>query len=306
MLKGQLTTVTTSATDLYESLLFVGELDDFVNEMAAFPPAVDQAAPPTRGFGGVRMENVVFRYPTGRRPAVRDINLRVDPGEMVALVGPNGSGKTTVAKLLAGLYAPEDGHVLWSGVDCSTLDTQTLAKRIAIGFQDFARFRLSVSDNIAFGRQDLARGDDVVAAAERAGALDFVAALRDGFDTPLGPELEGGAELSQGQWQRLALARVFFRDADLVILDEPTAALDALAEFDLFEAMRRGLEGRCAVVVSHRLATVRAANRIYVFDRGRIVEVGNHFELLERAGLYARMYDLQASAYTAGPEPTFA
>lgn len=298
MLKGQLTAVSGSMTDLYESLLFVGELDDFANEMATSRPAVERGAPPIPTFGGVRMEDVVFTYPTARRPAVRDITLRVDPGEVIALVGPNGSGKTTVAKLLAGLYAPERGSILWSGIDRSTLDTKTLSQKIAIGFQDFERFRLSVSDNIAFGRQRPGPGHDVVAAAERAGALSFVTALPHGFDTPLGPELDGGAELSQGQWQRLALARVFFRDAELVILDEPTAALDALAESELFETMRRGLEGRCAVVICHRLATVRTADRIYVFQHGRIVDAGNHRELLARAGLYARMYELQASAYT--------
>lgn len=304
MLKGQLTGVTTSTTDLYGSLLFVAELDDFASEMATSGPAVELRDLPMPSFGGVRMEGVGFTYPTARRPAVRDISLHVDPGEVIALVGPNGSGKTTVAKLLAGLYAPQYGAIRWSGIDRSTLDAKALSQRIAIGFQDFERFRLSVSDNIAFGRQELGRERDVVAAAERAGALSFVTALRHGFETRLGPEVDGGADLSQGQWQRLALARVFFCDADLVILDEPTAALDALAEFELFEAMRFGLEGRSAVVISHRLATARSADRIYVLEGGRIVETGSHRELLERAGLYARMYDLQASAYTAAPITT--
>jgi ATP-binding cassette, subfamily B, bacterial len=303
MLKGQLRAVTGSTTDMYESLLFVGELDDFANEIEASRPVVKKPAPPTSRLGGVKMEEVAFTYPTARRPAVRGINLRVDPGEVIALVGPNGSGKTTVAKLLAGLYEPERGCILWNGIDRSTLDTKTLSERVAIGFQDFERFRLSASDNIAFGRQDLGCGQNVVAAAERAGALSFVSALPNGFDTPLGLELEGGGELSQGQWQRLALARVFFRDAELVILDEPTAALDALAEFELFETIRRGLAGRCAVVISHRLATVRTADRIYVLERGRIIEVGSHRELLGRAGLYARMYELQASAYTLEADP---
>lgn len=298
MLKGQLTSLSRSGANLYEALLFVAELDNLTSEPVT-SPFTGMTSPAPR-FQGMRMEDVSFTYPTGPQPAIQGVSLHIEPGELIALVGPNGSGKTTVAKLLAGLYAPERGRIFWGDLDRSGLDSTALRDRVVIGFQDFARFRMSVADNIAVGRHERRHlREEIIAAAGRAGMLGYATGLPNGFDTALGPELEGGGELSQGQWQRLALARVFFRNADMVILDEPTAALDALAEFELFEMMRRGLEGRSAVMISHRLATVRSADRIYVFDRGRIVETGSHTELLAFGGLYARMYDVQASAYTS-------
>lgn len=302
ILATQLRNISRSGASLYEALLYVGEIDEFVEAIDGAPASEPIGQLQVAGsFVGITMEDVTFTYPTGNRPAVNGISLRVEPGELVAFVGPNGSGKTTVAKLLAGLYTPDKGCILWGDVDRARLETRSLRDQVAIGFQDFERFRMSVSDNIALGRHERRQlRNEVIAAAERAGARRFSAALPDGFDTALGPEFAGGHELSQGQWQRLALARVFFRDAGLVILDEPTAALDALAEFEIFEAMRRGLEGRGAVLISHRLATVRNADRIYVFEQGNIAEVGRHADLLEHEGLYARMFELQASSYLPG------
>ena len=297
MLKGQLSLLSGSGTNLYAALLYVAQLDEMVSKPWTQP--IDETKTPAPRFCGIRLEDVSFTYPTTSQPAVEGLSLHVDPGELVALVGPNGSGKTTVAKLLAGLYEPEQGRIFWGELDRSTLNA-SFRDQVAIGFQDFQRFRMSVADNIGTGRHERRHvRREVLEAAERAGALEFAARLPEGIDTTLGPEFDGGGELSQGQWQRLALARVFFRDAEVVILDEPAAALDALAEFELFETMRRGLEGRAAVVISHRLATVQTADRIYVFERGHIVESGTHGDLLAQGGLYARMYDVQASAYTS-------
>lgn len=305
MLAGQIRSVSLSATSLYDSLLYVAELADLMNETLSRPNSAGAGAraASAAAFSGVTVEDVVFTYPTSTHPALNGVSLRIDPGEVVALVGPNGSGKTTLAKLLAGLYPPDRGRIMWGDTETSELGESTLRDDVAIGFQDFERFRMSVADNIGLGRHERrARRNEVTAAADLAGASRFIAGLPEGFDTRLGPEFDGGCELSQGQWQRLALARVFFRDAPVVILDEPTAALDALAEFELFEIMREGLEGRCAVLISHRLASVRTADRIYVLQGGRIQEAGSHTDLIGRSGLYAHMYEVQARAYAAESE----
>jgi ABC-type multidrug transport system fused ATPase/permease subunit len=303
MLASQLRGVSTNASSLYDSLLYVAELTEFEREAVASESEgerIEGRVAAASTFQGVTMRDVAFTYPTASRPAVRGISLRVGPGEVIALVGPNGSGKTTVAKLLASLYTPESGQILWSGVDTTAVEPQSLRDQVAVGFQDFERFRMSASDNIGVGRHEQRHHrSEVVAASERAGANIFLGSLPDGLDTNLGPEFAGGQELSQGQWARVALARTFFRGAQLLILDEPTAALDPIAEFDLFETIRRGLANRSVVLISHRLASARTADRIYVFDQGQIAEAGTHDELVALEGLYAQMFDLQARAFVS-------
>jgi ATP-binding cassette, subfamily B, bacterial len=297
-LAGQLTGLGRSINVLYESLLIVAELDDFVAGASTPSPRMSTQLRQARSFAGVGMENVVFTYPTGSRAAVDRVSLEIDPGEVIALVGPNGSGKTTIAKLLAGLYVPDHGRVVWNGSDTREVDLAEVRDRVAIGFQDFERFRLSVLENIGAGRPERRHcRDEVVHAARWAGVGAFVGALPGRYETLLGPEFDGGHDLSEGQWQRIALARVFFRNADLVILDEPTASLDPLAEFELFEKMRQALDGRCAVLISHRLSSVRIADRIYVLQRGQVAESGSHMELLDMGGLYSELFNTQASAY---------
>jgi ABC-type multidrug transport system fused ATPase/permease subunit len=258
------------------------------------------AAGELAAFGLVTAERVTFRYPGSERVALRDVSLRIEPGEVVALVGPNGSGKTTLAKLLAGLYLPSEGRVCWGGQDTREADRRALLSQAAIVFQDFIRYALSAGDNIALGRHE--RHEEtaaIVAAAERAGADQDIGTLPEGYQTLLGPAFINGTDLSQGQWQRIALARTFFRDAPFVILDEPTAALDAKAEHELFARISELLADRSVLLISHRFSTVRSADRIYVLDHGRVTESGTHDELLAAGGIYAELFTLQASPYQA-------
>jgi ATP-binding cassette subfamily B protein len=227
------------------------------------------------------------------------VSIEIKAGEVVALVGENGSGKSTLAKVLAGLYTPQSGMVTWDGVDIATLDQTELSHKVAVIFQDFIRYHLSAGQNIGLGDIDArpAVAVTIEGAAEQAGAHGFIERLPAGFETLLGPEFMGGVDLSTGQWQRMALARAFYRDAPLVILDEPTAALDARAEHELFVRIRKLLTGRTVLLISHRFSSVRNADRVYVLHEGRLIESGTHAELIAAGGRYAEMYALQAAAY---------
>jgi ATP-binding cassette, subfamily B, bacterial len=284
---------------LLESALFLEDYLTFA-AMAPAPGTAVTVAAPREAVGPIAAEEVWFSYPGSGRPAVRGASLRIGPGEVVALVGPNGSGKTTLAKLMAGLYVPDRGRVLLHDADTTTADRAALRRDVAVVFQDFLRYWLPVRDNVAMGRHE--RFDDdpgVVEAARRAGAHEELSALPDGYDTRLGPVFAGGVDLSVGQWQKVAIARLFFRDAPFVILDEPTAALDARAEHDLFSRIEELLEGRAVLLISHRFSTVREADRIYVLDGGEVTEEGSHDELMALGGTYAEMFTLQAAAYAS-------
>ncbi|HEY8193251.1 MAG TPA: ABC transporter ATP-binding protein [Gaiellaceae bacterium] len=290
-----------SATSLYEATLFVRDYSSFLS----LEPQVEAAEGKRRapeGFETLSVEDVSFTYPESDRAAVDDVSLEIKKGEIVALVGENGSGKTTLAKMLAGLYRPEKGRIRWDDVDLAEVDPDELRRSVAVIFQDFERYLLPARENVGLGRKE--RIDDVdaiIEAAARADANDFLAGLPEGYETMLGREFSGGFDLSIGQWQRVALARAFFRDAPFVILDEPTASLDARAESNLFERMRELLQGRSVVLISHRFSSVRSADRIYVLHQGRVVEEGSHAELMERDGLYAELFTLQARAYVDRP-----
>lgn len=254
--------------------------------------------------GRLAAEAVSFRYPGTERTVLHDVSLAVEPGEIVALVGLSGSGKTTLAHLLAGLYRPTTGRVTIGGTDIATVAREDYWRSVAAVFQDFVRYELTARENVTLG--DHPRLDDVDAAraaARRAGIDDAIDALAAGYDTMMSRSYDGGADLSVGQWQRLAVARAFFRDAPVLILDEPAAALDAVAEQRLFDRLVELCRDRTVLLVSHRFSTVRLAHRICMMEAGRIVERGTHDELMALGGRYAALFSLQASGYTTTDNP---
>ncbi len=281
----------------FESAPLVHDLDEF---LALAPTLVRHRSgrPLAGAFQRIELDDVTFRYRDAARDALEHVSMQVNAGEVVALVGENGSGKTTLAKLIAGLYEPRQGAVRVDGTDLAELDLTDWRDRVAVLFQDFVRYALTATDNIRLGSTGRDPDPaDVRAAARAAGADDFIAALPDGYDTILSPQFGKGLDLSLGQWQRVALARAFFRDAPLVILDEPSASLDARAERALFDSVRDLYRDKTVLLISHRFSTVRTADRIIVLDQGRIVEQGSHTELMARNGLYAELFSIQASAF---------
>ena len=296
LLSTRLDQIFQSANGLLESSVFLDDLDQF---LALAAPA----SLPSRGVTPSLREEVVvdgvsYTYPGSDQPALREVSLRVRPGEIIAVVGENGSGKTTLAKIIAGLYPPTAGRVTWDRVDAATFHPVDLRRGVAVIFQDFVRYQLSARENIGLG--DPERIDDLPAirgAAQQAGAAGFLVALPAGYDTILSKEFANGTDLSVGQWQRVALARALRRDAPLVILDEPSSALDPRAEQALFSDVRAVLGGRAAVLISHRYSTVRTADRILVMSEGRILESGSHDTLMAADGLYKELFTMQAQAY---------
>ncbi|WP_210502834.1 ABC transporter ATP-binding protein [Nocardioides xinjiangensis] len=294
MLATQVQAVFRGVQVIFESGLFLDDLDSF---LALGAPALEQgggAKAPT-SFETIRVDDVRFRYPGADLDALQGVDLELRAGEIVALVGENGSGKTTLAKLLAGLYQPDGGRICWDGADIGDFQPASLRERVSVTFQDFVRYAFTGTENIAVGRVDAPASPEAVRAAARAAGADTVLdALPAGFDTVLSRLFTGGVDLSGGQWQRVALARSFFRDAPLVILDEPSSALDPRAEHALFATLRDVLGGRTALFISHRFSTVRGADRIVVLDEGAVVEEGTHTDLMAAGGLYADLYRLQS------------
>jgi ATP-binding cassette subfamily B protein len=247
---------------------------------------------------GLEFCNTMFQYTAGKSPVLRGVSFRIEAGEHVALVGENGAGKTTLIKLIARLYDPTAGRVLLDGVDLREYDMEDLRSQMSIVLQDFVRYEFPVSDNIGLGSvADRENRRKIELAAQKAGASELISGLPKGFDQMLGKRFAGGIELSGGQWQKLALARASMRDAQLIILDEPTAALDPRAEHAVFEEFMRLTTGRTAILISHRFSTVRMADRILVLEDGRIIEQGDHTRLLRHGGRYAELFTLQAAAY---------
>jgi len=307
-LSSQLNSLTAGAGMIIESGMFLDDYRDFVQLAPSTPEPGDadhasgEARPGrSHGFSGLQVENVSFAYPSSHAPVLEDVSIEVEPGEVVALVGENGSGKTTLVKLICQLYRPHSGRILWNGVDVSRLSAEEVRDDITVLFQDYVQYHLSAHDNIVVGRpEDAADRERAAAAAERAGAARFLSSLPSGYETRLGPQFFGGHELSVGQWQRLALARAFFRGGDFLILDEPTASLDPRAEAELFDQMRQLAGGRSVLLVSHRFSTVRSADRIYVLEQGRVIESGTHEALVAVGGAYADLFNLQVETYVTG------
>ncbi|HEV2369925.1 MAG TPA: ABC transporter ATP-binding protein, partial [Acidimicrobiales bacterium] len=299
LLGTQLRGLTSGLGQLYQSSLFIEDFNSFVIRPPVAPSAQLGGATAGGRLDVVRADAVSFTYPSRTEPALREVTVEVNRGEVVALVGENGSGKTTLAKLMAGLYRPDRGQVTSDG---AAIDPTAHRERCAVLFQDFVHYQLSAGENVSLGRwtrPDRQKG--VAEAGQRAGAARFVHELPGGYDTFLGPEFCGGVDLSIGQWQRLALARAFYRDAPLVILDEPTASLDPRSEAQLFETVRELFTGRAVLLISHRFSSVRSADRIYVLEGGRVVEHGTHDQLMARGGKYSELYLLQAATFRAEP-----
>jgi ATP-binding cassette subfamily B protein len=287
-----------SLTELYNDNLFLANLYEFLDlPPKRVSPAYPQAFPsPLRK--GVVFEQVDYQYPNSQRQALREINLSIRPGEVIALVGENGSGKTTLTKLLSRLYDPSEGRIMIDGIDLSQFDLVNLRQNISVIFQDYGKYNLSVKENIGLGNLpqefDL---EQIIPVAKEAGADDFIRKLPQDYETLLGNLFEGGEELSIGQWQKIALARALLRNSQIIILDEPTSALDPKAEFAFFDKFRQLLKDQIAILISHRLATVRMADCIYVLDKGMIVEKGSHEELIRKNGIYHHLFEIQSRHY---------
>lgn len=283
---------------LYDDQLFLNQLFVFLDLKPDIENRDTARALPPPGEDGIRMENVSFSYPTTETPALEDVSLLLKPGQFTALVGGNGSGKTTLIKLLCRLYDPQTGRITFNGVDVRDLDPLAYRRQFSVIFQDFVQFAYSGSDNLRvaeLGGQSNA--ERVKHAAQLTGADAVLQALPKGYDTLLSRMFDDGVELSGGQWQKVALARAIFPQSQFVILDEPTSAIDPNAEAALFEGFRDKLEGRGALVISHRLSTVRMADYTYVLEEGRIVEHGTHDALIKLNGSYAAMFERQGRSY---------
>ncbi|WP_229836970.1 ABC transporter ATP-binding protein, partial [Dactylosporangium sucinum] len=305
-----LTEVAFAINHMYEQGLYFGDYEGFCALAVSRAEPLTGVAAPER-FRTLTLSGITFSYPGAERPAIRDVSLTVRSGETIALVGENGSGKTTLAKLLATLYRPDTGTIRWDDADLSGFDPDSVRDRVAVVMQDPTNWPLSAAANITTGRHERAASQaEIEAAAERGDAHGFIVELPKGYRTLLSRHFADGAELSGGQWQRLAIARAFFRDAPLLICDEPTANLDARAEHAVYRRLRELAAGRTVVLITHRMASVREADRIYVLDHGAVVEEGDHATLMAAGGLYATLYALQASAYqqappaSGGPAPT--
>jgi ATP-binding cassette subfamily B protein len=264
-------------------------------QIASAPSATRPAAPLRRG---IEFRGVGFRYPESDEWALRDIDLFIRPGEKIALVGHNGAGKTTLIKLLSRLYDPTEGTISIDGADIREFDPLELRQRIGVIFQDFVRYHLPAKENIGFGQiEALDSLERIIESARKSGADAIIRDLPEGYETMLGRWFRGGHELSMGQWQKIALARAFMRNAEILVLDEPTASVDAQTEYEIFRHFQQLTAGKMAILISHRFSTVRMADRIVVIDEGRIAEIGSHDELLRREGIYARLFGMQAEGY---------
>ena len=293
---------------MYEHNLYLNNLYELMAKEPSMAAPEKPTPVPEPLRGEIRFDHVSFAYPGAAKNALTDLSFTVEAGETLAVVGRNGAGKTTLFKLICRLYDPTEGRILIDGVDLRDFQPQAIRRQIGAMFQDYVDYQATAAENIGLGNlPEIADRDAVVSAGKQAGADDLISNLPDGYDTALGKWFDTGVNLSGGEWQKVALARAFMReDARILLLDEPTSALDAQAEYDLFERLRSLTRGRSAVYISHRFSTVRRADRIVFLELGRLVEEGTHAELMKLNGPYARLFRMQASAYTGEeilPEP---
>jgi ATP-binding cassette subfamily B protein len=287
-----------TASGVADQALFLTDLLAFF-EMKPHVESREGARPTPRPIvRGFEFRNVSFVYPGTNRRVLSDFNFTLSPGERVALIGENGQGKTTVVKLITRLYDPSEGQILLDGIDLRDFDLDDFHSEIGVIFQDFMRYEMTARENIAMGRIEVPHTQaGIEYAAEKSLASGVVAHLQGGYDQMLGRRFEGGVDLSGGEWQKIALARAYLRDAQLLILDEPTAALDARSELEVFDRFAELTLGKMALLISHRFSTVRMADRIVVLEGGRLVEEGSHAQLLALGARYAAMFEMQAANY---------
>jgi ATP-binding cassette subfamily B protein len=284
--------------DLYENSLFLSNLYEFLDLEPKVKEPLHPVTVPRHMRKGISLDSVSFQYPSGNGKVIKGISLGIEPGEVVALVGENGSGKTTLIKLLCRLYDPIEGAITLDGIDLRRFETTELRREITVIFQDYVKYHLTARENIWLGNIDLPPEHEKIALAGReAGADDLISCLPRGYDTILGKWFEDGEELSIGQWQKVALARAFLRDSQIIVLDEPTSSLDVKSEYEVFKRFRQLLNGRSAILISHRFSTVRMADRIYVLEDGRVIENGSHEQLVQLGGKYAHLFEKQARFY---------
>ncbi|PHM11082.1 ABC transporter ATP-binding protein [Nostoc sp. 'Peltigera malacea cyanobiont' DB3992] len=287
----------TSIGGMYEDNLYLSNLYDFLEEEV--PKSWGKATIGLNPQDGIRFENVSFTYPGSSKPALRNISLHLKPREKLAIVGENGSGKTTLIKLLTRLYTPDSGRIFLDGLDLQEWDVDVLRRRVGVIFQNFVRYQFTVGENIGVGDvEHLENKTQWKTAAEKGMAQSFIDQLPQSFQTQLGRWFKGGQELSGGQWQKIALSRAFMRSqADILVLDEPTSAIDAQAEFEIFNHFRAITQNQMVLLISHRFSTVRMADKILVIENGEVIEQGTHEELLQLGGRYAKLFLLQAAGY---------
>jgi len=286
-------------SSMYENNLYLSNLYRLLETPTTIQRPVQPRALPRPVRGEVVFEHVSFAYPGSGKQALTDLSFRIAPGETLAVVGRNGAGKSTLIKLLCRLYDPSGGRILLDGIDIRELDPDELRQTIGAMFQDYVTYQATAAENIGLG--DLPGLEDrpkIEQSARKAGAAKLLEELPNGYDTPLGKWFDDGANLSGGEWQKVALGRAFMRDVPILVLDEPTSALDAQAEYELFARLRQLSEGRSALYISHRFSTVRQADRILFLEHGRLVEEGTHAKLMRLNGRYAKLFNMQASAYT--------
>jgi len=284
---------------MYEHNLYLNNLFELMDTKTSLPLPAKPVPVDGALRGEIRFEHVSFAYPDAKENALADLSFTISPGETIAIVGRNGAGKTTLFKLICRLYDPLDGRILIDGVDLRDYDPAALRRQIGGMFQDYVTYQATAAENIGLGSlAAIADRDAIVKASRQAGSDGLIDGLPQGYDTALGKWFDAGVNLSGGEWQKVALARAFMRDARILLLDEPTSALDAQAEYDLFERLRSLTRGRTAVYISHRFSTVRRADRILFLEHGRLVEQGTHEQLIRLGGRYARLFRLQAAAYT--------
>jgi len=278
--------------------LFLSDLLSFLGLQPTIRSKQNGLSCPRPMRWGIEFRNVSFAYPGTRRLVLRNLDLTLNPGERIALIGENGEGKTTIVKLLTRLYDPTEGAIYLDGVDLREYDLDDYNSQIAVIFQDFMRYDMTARENIAIGQVAESHNlQEVVAAAQKSRADDVVRKLEAGYEQMLGRRFDGGVDLSGGEWQKIALARAYLRDAQILILDEPTASLDAKSEQEVFRQFAELTQNKLSLLISHRFSTVRMADRIVVLENGRIAEEGHHDQLMARDGRYAQMFDLQASSY---------